>query len=127
MGLVYVVKSDPSNPTTVFAAAQHGLFKSVDAGATWTATALTQGTIALAIAPVTPTTVYAGTNSGFFKSVDGGTSWTAAGLTGAVCSVEVALEIPTTVYASTCSQLLKAWIAERTGAVWARRTLRFLS
>ena len=43
MGLVYVVKSDPSSATTLFAGAEHGLFKSVDAGATWTATALTQG------------------------------------------------------------------------------------
>jgi hypothetical protein len=49
-GLVYVVKSDPSTPTTVFAGAQRGLFKSMDAGATWTATGLTQATVALAIA-----------------------------------------------------------------------------
>src|SRR5262245_49265241 len=74
MGLVYVVKSDPSTPSTVFAGAERGVFKSLDAGATWTATGLTEATTGLAIALVTPTTVYAGTGSGLRQSGDGGTS-----------------------------------------------------
>lgn len=116
MGFVYVVKTDPSAPTTIFAGAQHGLFKSTDAGATWTATSLTQGTVALTIAPATPTIVYAGTGSGLFKSMDGGTSWSTAGVSGLVCSVEVDPATPTTLYASTCSQLIKSADA---GASWS--------
>src|SRR5262249_6377765 len=80
MGLAYVVKSDPSDPAIVFAAAQRGLFKSLDAGATWTPTSLTAGTTALAVAPVNPTIVYAGNSSGLLKSSDGGTNWTSAGV-----------------------------------------------
>src|SRR5262245_42731838 len=103
MGSVHVVRSDPSTPATVFAGAERGVFKSIDGGTTWTATGLTQGTVALAIAPVTPTTVYAGTGSGLFKSVDGGTTWSTAGVSDQVCSVEIDPAIPTTIYASTCS------------------------
>jgi len=108
MGMVYVVKSDPSNATTVFAGAQHGVFKSVDAGATWTATSLTQPAIALAIAPVTPTTVYAGTDLGLFKSTDGGTTWSTAGVSNPVFSVEIDPAIPTTLFASIGSQIIKS-------------------
>ena len=107
--MVNVVKSDPSTPGTVFAGAEHGLFKSTDAGATWIATDLTQATVALAIAPVTPTIVYAGTSSGLFESTDGGTTWsTVAGVSGQVCSVEIDPAIPTTLYASLCSQIIKS-------------------
>lgn len=91
MGLVYVVMSDPRDPAIVFAGAQRGLFKSMDAGTTWAATGLTQATTGLAIAPVTPTTVYAGTNSGLFKSVDVGGNWYSVGPPGApVSSVVIA-------------------------------------
>jgi Divergent InlB B-repeat domain len=108
MGRVYVVKTDPSNPASVFAAAQQGVFASTDAGATWTATSLTQPTIALAIAPVTPTTVYAGTDLGLFKSSDGGTTWSPAGVSNPVSSVEIDPAIPTTLYASIGSQIIKS-------------------
>src|SRR5687768_14891440 len=89
MGPVYVVKSDPSIPTTIFAGAERGLFKSTDAGATWAATGLNETTTAVAIAPVTPTIVYAGTNSGLFQSSDGGTNWSPAGVSNPICAVEV--------------------------------------
>jgi hypothetical protein len=108
MGFVYVVKSDPRDPAIVFAGAERGVFKSIDAGATWAATNLTQGTTGLTIAPVTPTTVYAGTNSGLFKSTDGGTTWSNAGVSSVICSVEIDSALPTTIYASTCGQILKS-------------------
>jgi hypothetical protein len=108
MGIVYVVKSDPSSPTTVFAAAQRGVFKSIDAGVTWAATGLTEGTVALAIAPLTSTTVYAGNSSGLFKSVDGGTNWSSAGVADSICSIDVDPANPMTLYASTCSRIIKS-------------------
>src|SRR6516225_7400392 len=108
MGRVYVVKSDPSNPASVFAAAQQGVFKSTDAGLTWTATGLTQAAFALAIAPVTSSTVYAGTDSGLFKSTDGGTTWSTAGVSSPVSSVEIDPANPTTLFASIGSQIIKS-------------------
>jgi hypothetical protein len=83
------------------------VFKTVDAGASWTAvnTTLTNLVVAaLAIDPATPTTVYAGTDGGVFKSVDGGGSWSP--LTTGLTTLEVVgLAIdpvtPTTVYAGT--------------------------
>jgi hypothetical protein len=119
MGLVNVVKSDPSTPGTVFAGAQRGLFKSTDAGATWNPTGLTQATVALAIAPVT-STIYAGTSSGLFKSTDGGTIWSTAGVSGQVCSVEIdPAAIPTTLYASLCSQIMKGIDLGEPGVNWS--------
>jgi hypothetical protein len=38
MGLAYVIKRDASTPTTLFAGAERGVFKSVDTGGAWTAT-----------------------------------------------------------------------------------------
>ena len=57
------------------------MFKSTDAGGTWTAvnTGLTNATVlALAINPSTPTILYAGTFGGVFKSTNAGGSWSIA-------------------------------------------------
>ena len=54
------------------------MFKSTNAGATWTpsGTGLTGTPSALAVVPNAPQTLYAGTGSaGVFKSTDGGASW----------------------------------------------------
>jgi photosystem II stability/assembly factor-like uncharacterized protein len=74
---------DPRDPSTLLAAADGGLFRSEDAGATWDRVGPDQGTIALlfesvAFAPETPGVAYAASdNRGFFKSTDGGRTWTA--------------------------------------------------
>lgn len=63
---------------TVYAATQGGgVFKSSDAGATWSATSLTTGYVwRLAVSPLSSTRVYAATDAGLFRTSDGGTSWT---------------------------------------------------
>src|SRR5437899_2695853 len=64
-----------------------GVFKSADAGASWTAVNFglqNASVFALAIDPVNPAMLYAGTfNGGVFKSADGGAIWSAinSGLT----------------------------------------------
>lgn len=67
-GPVNAVAVDPSIPTTVYAAtssggmfASQGVFRSTDAGGSWTAAARQLGdVVALAIDPQTPSTLYAG-------------------------------------------------------------------
>lgn len=80
----------PTNPNVLFAAGvAGGIWKSTDAGATWTALddlLLNIAVNSLAIDPVNPDVLYAGTGEGFFnsdavrglgifKTTDGGTTW----------------------------------------------------
>src|SRR5207244_3960097 len=61
--LVDALVISPSTPTTLYAGTLGGVFKSTDAGSSWTNTGLTY-VHALAINPSTPTTLYAGTDGG---------------------------------------------------------------
>jgi uncharacterized protein (TIGR03437 family) len=74
---------DPSSPATLYAAEYGGgVFKSINGGASWSASSsgLTNlGVLALVIDPSNPATLYAGTvNGGLFKSSNGGASWSAS-------------------------------------------------
>jgi photosystem II stability/assembly factor-like uncharacterized protein len=82
---------DPTVPSTVYAGTNGGLFKSVDAGASWmainnglNADPRTIYASALAIDPVAPSTLYAGITKnyggygdygGVYESTDGGAGW----------------------------------------------------
>lgn len=101
---------DPLTATTIYAATAAGVFKSADAGGSWSAanTGLSAGDVrALAIDPLTPATLYAGTaTDGVFKSIDGGGSWSAAnsGLTASdVRALDVDPLTPATLYAGTAT------------------------
>jgi photosystem II stability/assembly factor-like uncharacterized protein len=86
-GSVYCLVSDPSHAATLYAGTDRGVYRSDDAGASWSAAnaglpAFRIQTIA--IDPASPSTLYAGTltpdgvaSVGIFKSTDGGASWTA--------------------------------------------------
>src|SRR6266536_68172 len=86
-GSVYCLVSDPSHAATLYAGTDRGVYRSDDAGASWSAAnaglpAFRIQTIA--IDPASPSTLYAGTltpdgvaSVGIFKSIDGGASWTA--------------------------------------------------
>ena len=77
---------DPSNPATLYAGTDRGVYRSDDAGVSWRAAnaglpAFRVQTIA--IDSTSPSTLYAGTltpngvdSVGIFKSTDGGASWT---------------------------------------------------
>jgi photosystem II stability/assembly factor-like uncharacterized protein len=69
----------PNNPRTFFAfIVSFGLWRSDDAGATWTLVSkdLANTVLALAIVPTSPETLYAGTmDKGLLKSMDGGVTW----------------------------------------------------
>jgi hypothetical protein len=92
-GYVSALAIDPITPSTLYAVTDAvcgqvgcspgGVFKSTDAGATWSAAnaGLTNTSVsALAVDPIMPRTLYAGTASlsGVFRSTDAGTTWSAA-------------------------------------------------
>ena len=80
-GGVNALAMDPQSPSTIYAVASGGIFKSTDGGESWkTLSAPSSGrpfsTLnALAIDPLNRGTVYAGSGSGVFKTTDGGASW----------------------------------------------------
>jgi photosystem II stability/assembly factor-like uncharacterized protein len=118
---VNAIVIDPATPTTLYAAGGDptgahggGVFKSVDAGATWQRSGLGSVYVqSLAIDPVSPATLYAGTGplsgqgspgSGVFKSTDGGATWQDmnTGLTNPdVHALAIDPATPATLYAGT--------------------------
>ena len=90
-GRVTGLAADPTNANIIYlAAAGGGVWKTTDAGTTWTALTDNQTTLfmgAIAVAASDPNTIYAGTGEannsidsyygeGVLKSTDGGASWT---------------------------------------------------
>ena len=90
---------DPLTPSTVYAGTQLGIFKSVDAGASWS-TVRPDLTYSLAIDLATPSTVYAGTTSGVVKSTDGGATWSDRLLAPAIYALVIDPRKPSTIYAA---------------------------
>jgi uncharacterized protein (TIGR03437 family) len=78
---INVAAAAPSSPGTLFAASGNQLWKSTDAGSTWSMVfqfATGVGLQGLAVDPTTASTIYAGTvSTGMSRSVDGGLTWTA--------------------------------------------------
>src|SRR5882672_8596313 len=85
--------SDATGNTVYLGAAEGGVWKTTDGGATWVTNFDSQPSLsigAVAVAPSSPTTVYVGTGednfagdnfygAGVIKSTDGGTTWTQIG------------------------------------------------
>ena len=70
---------DPNVPLLVYAGTLQGVFRSNDAGTTWTAAGLDSYSIqSLAVDPSRPGSLYAGTylDGGIFRSADAGDTWT---------------------------------------------------
>ena len=112
-GSVTALVIDSANPRVLYAAVgAGGVFKSVDAGATWNpAFDGLQGNavLVLAQAPQTAGTLYAGTSHGVFKTTDGGAHWAAAsaGSSPAANGVVDALVVtPSAIYAGVSESFL---------------------
>ncbi len=83
-GAVNALATVPGNGQLVFAGTTSGVFRSTNAGASWSATALTRNTRAVVVDPQHPGDVYAGTYGyGVSVSTDAGVTWNEmnAGLT----------------------------------------------
>lgn len=75
----FAVAIHPTTPTTLYVSGAMGVYKSTDAGDTWTAVLSGQPFFCLAIDPSAPDIVYAGANTAVYKSSNGGATWTAFG------------------------------------------------
>ena len=124
---VTAVLADPQAPATVYVLANLRLWKSLDAGATWTAAPPLKGQVgieSLAIDPRTPANLYAGTTSGVWKSADGGATWRKlpAG-DGNFTAIAVDPSSPSTVYALALFGVFggKLLRSADSGATWAER------
>lgn len=73
------ISSDPRNPNTIYATGIQGMFRSPDAGATWTALgSLPVRVHSVTVDPAASNVLYAGTyGNGIYKSTDTGATWTA--------------------------------------------------
>jgi photosystem II stability/assembly factor-like uncharacterized protein len=83
-GSVWALAVDPDDADAVYAGTRNGVFKSTDAGATWTSASKGLGptgvwVMSLAVTGGVSEAVYAGTYAnGVYKSTDGGATWVPA-------------------------------------------------
>jgi photosystem II stability/assembly factor-like uncharacterized protein len=99
---------DPQKPTTVYAAIDHTVVKTTNAGASWQPIMYSQGeqvVTSLAVDPQQPDRVYAGVHTGegsgaIYETSDGGHTWRLEVSTVAVYAIAVNPSRPTTIYAA---------------------------
>ncbi len=75
-GSVYDIKIGSTKANTVYAGTSSGVFKSTNAGASWTNTGLSASVNAVLINPSNENEIYAATSNGIYKSTTGGGGWT---------------------------------------------------
>jgi hypothetical protein len=73
-GIINTVVIDPSTSSILYAGTEGGLLKSINGGASWSATGLT-GVCALAIDPKNASIIYAQSVDSIYKSTDWGGHW----------------------------------------------------
>lgn len=120
---------NPTNPNSLYLAANDAVHKSIDGGNTWTqiSTPFTDERIVLAVASSDSNILYAGTNDEIFKSNDGGYSWFLTNYSGFDLGPEPAIAVhptdPNSVYAGNEQGMAKSsdggnsWTAINDGIV----------
>jgi hypothetical protein len=140
-GNIHCLVADPSNPSRLYAGTDRGVFRTEDAGASWSfsGAGMPQAQVqTIAIDSTAGGTLYAGTvtptgvaSLGIFKSVDGGATWTAinAGLIDPLFGISpVDIETlaivpgqPTTILAG--SRFSEIFKSTDSGATWQPQTI----
>jgi hypothetical protein len=116
-GYCYALAVDPGNPSIVYAGGNPGLYKSTDAGSSWSlsSTGITGYVYDIKINPSNTNLLYAGSADGVFRSTNAGGSWSDVG-----CDSVNALLInpshPDTVYAGTGYGV---FISTNAGSSWS--------
>jgi hypothetical protein len=82
IGHIFALALNPLSPSMLYAGTSHGIYRSLDAGITWTLTSTGLVTSssgpyvqAIAVDPATPSTLYAGTSLGVFASTNAAATW----------------------------------------------------
>ena len=122
-GRVVALAGDPTSPSTLYAAMEPatggaGVFKSTDAGETWTDVGPYEQASSIAVSAASPSTVYVGTWRGVYKSTIGGGDWALMGeelMLGSVHGVAVDPTDASIVYAATDYGLFRSATG---GAEW---------
>ncbi|MCG3160516.1 MAG: hypothetical protein JMDDDDMK_01585 [Acidobacteria bacterium] len=103
----YGLTIDPSNPNVIYAATDLGVYKSVDGGGRWRATAFTGVAYDVAVDPRNAATIYVAAQGQLARSVNGGESFTFKASpqnffgSNSVYSALVDAQTPATVYVGT--------------------------
>jgi len=136
-GRIRAIAVDPTNSDIIYiGAAAGGVWKTTDAGVTWSTTFDAQSSLAMgaiAIDPQNTQTIYAGTGEdtphpvaymgdGMFKSTDGGASWSHVGLSqvGAFSKIYVNPRSTSIVYATTTRASGGFYRSTDFGATWTQ-------
>jgi ligand-binding sensor domain-containing protein len=104
------VAADPGQPGRLFAAAEEGLFRTTDDGASWQRLGgALDGEDVEAVLVGPDGKVYAGTFHGVFRSDDGGESWTS-----------LAAGLPNTDVRALAIHAARLWAGTAGNGVWSR-------
>ena len=142
VGDVNLIAAAPNAPNTIYAATTDGIYRSTDAGATWTkatATGLSSPTFATALAvdPGNSLIVYVSVFSGLAKSTDGGNNWTTINTSSLNISLVSTIVFdpatPSTMYVGASNGLFKStdsgatWVAQNNFSVVGTPNVRALA
>jgi Calx-beta domain/Carboxypeptidase regulatory-like domain/Beta-propeller repeat len=142
VGDVTAMAVAPNAPNTIYAATSDGIYRSTDAGATWTkvpATGLSSASFATALAvdPTNSLVVYVSVFSGLSKSTDGGNNWTTINTAplffSSVSTIVFDPVTPSTMYIGASNGVFKStnsgasWIAQNNFSVPGTPNVRALA
>ncbi|HVT59916.1 MAG TPA: hypothetical protein VHR45_16140 [Thermoanaerobaculia bacterium] len=136
-GSVLSLAPVPASAGTVWAGAPGvGVWKSIDAGASWVPKLLTAGDQTIVVAdPVDPLTVYVGAGGGLFKSSNGGATWTLLRPAGQINALAAAPSSPQVLYEAETSArtdlqgvagfVTSMWRSADSGTTWRELNLPY--
>ena len=127
-GSTFALATHPTDPSVILVGTSGGIFRSSDAGSTWTRSSaglpINAGVSDLEFAQSNPAIVFAGSRGdGFFKSEDGGRNWSRVGLPSDddfVLTIAVHPTDPQILYAGTAANTYKS---VNGGATWTKLLL----
>ena len=116
-GYCYALAVDPANSNVVYAGGNPGVYKSTDAGLSWSSFSIgiTGFVYDIKVNPLNTNLVYAGSADGVFKSTNAGSSWTDVGCD-SVNALLINSSHPDTVYAGTGYGV---FLSTNAGGAWA--------
>ena len=120
---VYDIAIDPTNPATIYAATDRGVFKSVNRGGSWSRIGATFNPVVfqLVIDPTATANLYALTQTFIYKSSDGGATWSPIQLFQGVQTIAISPTAPgPTIFVATTTGFFKSLNG---GASWIQVNL----